>query len=217
LNKRQKNSACNPVIHRVDPVHPDASIIREAARIIQAGGIIIFPTRTLYGLGVDANNPAAIRRLFQIKRRDPEKPISILIKSRKALASIVENIPPAAVPLMDRFWPGRITLIFQAIVGVFPMLTAGTGKIGIRIPEHPVAVSLVSALLHPITATSANYSKSPGVSRIKDLPEEFLNQIDLILDAGPLNGGIGSTVVDVTTDPPTVLREGTAKKKELFP
>jgi len=118
---------------------------------------------------------------------------------------------------MDRFWPGRITLIFQAIVGVFPMLTAGTGKIGIRIPEHPVAVSLVSALLHPITATSANYSKSPGVSRIKDLPEEFLNQIDLILDAGPLNGGIGSTVVDVTTDPPTVLREGTAKKKELFP
>lgn len=217
MNKRQKNSACNPVVHRIDPVHPDASMIREAARIIQAGGIIIFPTRTLYGLGADANNPAAIRRLFQIKRRDPEKPISILIKSRKALASIVENIPPAAVPLMDRFWPGRITLIFQVIADAFPMLTAGTGKIGIRIPEHLVTLSLVSALSHPITATSANYSGSSGVSRIKDLSEEFLNQVDLILDAGPLNGGIGSTVVDVTTDPPTLLREGATKKKELFP
>jgi len=191
-------------------------MILEAARIIQAGGIIVFPTRSLYGLGADANDPAAIRRLFQIKRRDPEKPVSVLIQYREMLASLVEDIPPAAVPLMDRFWPGRITLIFQAITGVFPMLTAGTGKIGVRIPEHPVAVSLVSALLYPITATSANYSGSPGVSRIKDLPQEFLSQIDLILDAGPLSGGIGSTIVDVTTDPPTVLREGAALKKELI-
>jgi L-threonylcarbamoyladenylate synthase len=191
-------------------------MIREAVCVIQTGGIIVFPTRSLYGLGADANNPAAIRRLFQIKRRDPEKPVSVLIKSRKALASFVEDIPLCAVPLMDRFWPGRITLIFHAIAAAFPMLTAGTGKIGIRIPEHPVAVSLVSALLHPLTATSANYSGSPGVSRIKDLPWDFLNQVDMILDAGPLSGGTGSTIVDVTTDPPTVLREGAVSKKELI-
>jgi len=190
-------------------------MIREAARIIQAGGIIVFPTRSLYGLGVDANNPDAIRRLLQVKGRSPEKPVSILIKSRELLTSLVADIPPSAVPLMDRFWPGSITLIFKVIAGVYPMLAAGTGKIGIRIPEHPVAVALVNDLPHPITATSANYSGSPGASSIKDLPQEFLNQIDLILDAGSLSGGTGSTIIDVTTDPPTVLREGEVIKKGL--
>jgi len=190
-------------------------VIRETVRIIQNGGMVVFPTRTLYGLGVDANNPSAIGRLFQVKGRDPEKPVSILIKSQEALASYTVTIPPAAIPLMNRFWPGRITLIFLANAGVSPLLTAGTGKIGIRIPDHPVAVKLVNALDHPLTGTSANYSGNPGVSRIEDLPRDFLNQMDMIIDAGPLSGGIGSTVIDATTDPPTVLREGTVSKKEL--
>lgn len=184
--------------------------------MILKGGVVVYPTRTLYGLGVNADNPAAIARLFQVKGRADAKPVSILIKSREMLAPLVEAIPPAAILIMDRFWPGRITLVFRANPGVSPLLTAGTGKIGIRIPDHPVAVSLVSALPYPITGTSANYSGSPGVSRIEDLPPDFLNQADLIIDAGPLSGGIGSTVIDVTTDPPVVLREGAVSKKELI-
>ena len=216
MSKKQKNSACNPVIYKIDPVHPEISVIREAARILQAGGMVVFPTRTLYGLGVDANNPSAINRLFQVKGRNPEKPVSVLIKSREVLDSLVEDIPSAAIPLMNRFWPGQITIVFRAKEGVSTLLTAESGKIGIRIPDHPVALKLVNALDHPLTGTSANYSGSPGVSRIEDLPRDFLNQMDLIIDAGPLSGGIGSTVIDVTTDPPLVLREGTVSKKELI-
>ena len=216
MSKKQKNSSCNPAIYKIDPEHPDILVIREAARIIQAGGMVVFPTRTIYGLGVDANNPSAINRLFQVKGRNPEKPVSVLIKSQGTLTSLTAAIPPAAIPLMHRFWPGRITLVFRANPGVSPLLSAGTGKIGIRIPDHPVAVNLVAVLDHPLTGTSANYSGNPGVSRIEDLPRHFLNQMDLVIDAGPLSGGIGSTVIDVTVDPPMVLREGTVSKKELI-
>ena len=191
-------------------------MIREAARIIQDGGMVVFPTRTLYGLGVDANNPSAISRLFQVKGRAAAKPVSILVKSREALASLVQEISPAAISIMDRFWPGRITLVFHASPGMSSLLTAGTGKIGIRIPDHPVAAALVSALSYPLTGTSANYSGRPGVSRIEDLPWDFLNQMDMIIDAGPLEGGMGSTVIDMTTDPPLILREGAVSKKELI-
>jgi len=215
LSKKPKNSTCNPPVYKINPDSPDASVIREAARVIHAGGLVVFPTRTLYGLGVDANNPEAIGRLFQIKRRSAAKPVSILVKSRDALTSFVAEVPEAAIPIMDRFWPGRITLVFRAKEGISTLLTAGTGKIGVRIPEHPVAVQLVACLDCPLTGTSANYSGAPGVSRIEDLPRDFLNQMDLILDAGRLNGGTGSTVIDMTTDPPQILREGAVSKKEL--
>lgn len=200
----------------MDPVLPDPVVIREAATVVAAGGLVIFPTRALYGLGVDAGNPSAIARLFQVKGRAETKPVSILIKSRDMLPALVEEIPAAAVALMDRFWPGRLTLVFRSAAGVSEQLTAGTGKIGIRVPEHPVAAALVNALSGPLTGTSANISGSPGASRIEDLPLDFLNQVDLVLDVGPLSGGVGSTVIDVTTCPAQVLREGAISRKALM-
>lgn len=216
MKKKPESLPSNPKIQSVEPNHPDPSLILRAARIIAAGGLVIFPTRTLYGLGADAMNPVAVARVFSVKGRPAEKPVSVLVKSREDLPRLVEKIPKAAVRLMEAFWPGRITLVFQARPSVPPVLTAGTGKIGIRIPEHPVAVALAAALNTSLTGTSANLSGHVGASGVHQLPSGIIDRVDLVLDAGQLAGGIGSTVVDMTVDPPEVLREGTVSKEALF-
>lgn len=202
-------------IRIIDPLVPDHAAILEAADIIRSGGVVVFPTRNLYGLGADAFNPDAVDRVFRIKQRPPDKPVSILVKSRADVDGLATYIPDAALNLMDRFWPGRMTIVFKARPGTSPALTAGTGKIGIRIPEHPAAVALIAAVGRSITGTSANFSGMPGVHRVSDLPETFIEAVDLVLDAGELKTGIGSTVVDVTTDPPAVLREGEVRLGDL--
>lgn len=216
MRKRPKTLESTSKIRTIHPLDPEMSVIRQAADIIRFGGVVVFPTRNLYGLGADAMNLKAVERVFDLKRRPSDKPVSILIKSRKDLDSLVTDIPNAAHKLMDAFWPGRITLVYNARPEVPSVLTAGTGKIGIRLPEHPVAVALVNMLDHPITATSANISGMEGVHRIDDLPEDFIKEISMILDAGILKKGTGSTVVDMTTDPPTILREGEVSFNEVF-
>lgn len=216
MSKKPDSSACESRIRVIDPEHSDLSLISEAARIIKAGGIIIFPTRTLYGIGVDALNPDAVNRVFCVKQRPAAKPVSVLVGSKSAVSALAAEIPSSAEKLMDTFWPGRMTIVFKARSEVPLNLTAGTGKIGIRVPEHPVAVKLFQFLDVPVTGTSANLSGSQGAYRITDLPSDMIQQMNLILDAGPLNGGIGSTVVDVTTFPPTILREGVVSRQEVF-
>jgi L-threonylcarbamoyladenylate synthase len=169
---------------------------------------VVFPTTSLYGLAVDASNPAAVEKLFVIKQRPLDKPILILVPNLRDIQNLVHDIPLAAERIMTAFWPGKLTLIFKAGSGLFPGLTAGTGKIGIRLPVYPVARLLVHAVGKPITATSANISGQIGCSRIADLDPAVAASADLILDAGPLEGGAGSTVLDVSQDPPALLREG---------
>ena len=205
-----------PVILAVDPDEPESEAIETAARIICGGGVVAFQTLTLYGIGADAFNRQAVDRVFRIKKRPASKPLSVLIGSRAELKRLVSAISPSATALMDRFWPGRLTLIFDAAANIPDNLTAGTGKIGIRLPGHPVAAALVAAVNGPVTATSANLSGDPGCFRVADLPGEMLPGLDAILDAGTLKGGIGSSIVDVTTDPPTVLREGEILKRVLL-
>jgi len=191
-------------------------VIAQAADIVKNGGIVIFPTRTLYGMGANAYNENAVNRVFCAKQRTADKPLSVLVASIDAVVALAADIPDAALRLMRNFWPGRLTIVFSARPEVFSGLTAGTGKIGIRVPAHPVAVCLVESLNCPLTATSANISGHVGASRVTALPEMFLGQADLVLDAGKLNGGIGSTVVDVTVHPPVILREGAVSANELF-
>lgn len=202
-------------IRIVDPLAPDHAVILEAADIIRSGGVVVFPTRNLYGLGADAFNPDAVERVFRIKQRPSDKPVSILVKSSMDVDGLATRIPDAARNLMERFWPGRITIVLTARPAVPSALTAGTGKIGIRVPEHPVAVALTAAVGRPITGTSANFSDMPGAQRVSDLPKTFIEAVDLVLDAGELKTGIGSTVVDVTSDPPAVLREGEVRLVDL--
>jgi len=194
---------------------PDGDVIQDAVALLRNGGVIAFPTSTLYGLGADARNPDAIRRIFTIKSRSPKEAILILIRDKKWLQPLVKEIPLIAEVLMEAFWPGGITMVFQASQNILPDLMGDTGKIGIRIPKHPVAAALVSQLDGPLTGTSANLSGRPGCADVANLDVELASQLDGVLDAGPLQGGPGSTVIDVTQDPPQVLREGTISKKQI--
>lgn len=193
---------------RIDPDYPQPHAIDRAAALIQNQGVVIFPTQCLYGLAADARDPRAIKRIFHIKHRSDTNPLLILVHSPTDLKDLVAHIPDAAKILMQALWPGGLTLVFEAAPGVSELLTAGTGKIGIRIPSHPVARALVKVAGRPITGTSANLSGTPGCSQIKDLPHDLIRAADLVLDAGPLKGGTGSTILDITCDPPQILRSG---------
>ena len=180
----------------------------QAARAISSGGLVVFPTRCLYGLAADAGNEAAVRQVFRAKGRSPENQVLILIRHIDDLAGLVTVVPDTAALLMEKIWPGGLTLVFRASAAVPAVLTAGTGKIGIRLPAHPVARALVEAVGRPVTGTSANLSGQPGCSQIDSLAAEITAAADLIIDAGRLAGGVGSTVVDVTRREPVILRSG---------
>jgi len=206
----------DPKIKKIDPRYPDPELIGEAAGVIRRGGVVVFPTRCLYGLGADAMDPDAVERIIRIKQRPPDNPILVLIHAEAQLEMLVENIPPAAVAIMAAFWPGRVTLVFDALDTLPGLLTAQTGKIGVRLPGHPAASALLREVKGPVTGTSANLSGSPGCSRVADMGPRIVEQADLVLDAGTLQGGVGSTVVDVSEDPPRILREGQVTAGEIM-
>ena len=195
-------------IRKINSQKPEAGIIAEAAGVIERGGVIVFPTRCLYGLGADAMDPEAVQRIIEIKQRPHDNPILVLIHSEKQLEMLVGKIPPAAGAIMAEFWPGRVTLVFEARDTLPGLLTAQTGKIGVRLPGHPVAAAILKQAKGPVTGTSANISGRPGCNRLGDMDPPIVEHLDLILDAGTLQGGVGSTVVDVTDEPPRILREG---------
>lgn len=203
-------------IFQINPVNPQPEIINKAAEIIKNSGVVVFPTWCLYGLAADAFSPEAIKKIYKIKRRKSENPLLLLVKDRHQINKLVEKIPKSAEKLINQFWPGRITLIFEAKDTVPGILTAGTGKIGIRLPEHPVARALLNQLENPITGTSANISTAPGCNSIKKMDRSIIKNTDLTLDSGTLKGGTGSTIVDVTTNPVTIIREGEISAEEIY-
>ena len=205
-----------PKIRPIDPQHPHADLIDAAVRLLENGGVIAFPTGSLYGLGADALNTDAVERVFTIKRRPLDKPLLILVPDRAVVFDLAAEVTPAAKRLMDRFWPGRVTIVFKALSVLPANLTAGSGKIGIRLPGHPVAKALVAAFGRPITGTSANPSGHKGCHQIAELDPKLIEQLALVLDAGSLKEGIGSTVVDITGAEPIVIREGVVSKQAIL-
>jgi L-threonylcarbamoyladenylate synthase len=192
----------------IDPAAPDAATIHRAVDILRQGGMVVVPTRHLYGLAVDALHPPAIERVFAAKQRPLDQPLLILVAARDDVRKFAQAIDAKAEILMDAFWPGRLTVILDARPILPPPLTGGTGRVGIRLTGHPVCQALVRSLSRPMTATSANLSGQAGCGRIEDLHPAIVAAADLILDAGSLKPGIGSTVVDVQPDALQVLREG---------
>jgi len=199
-----------------DPVTPDGAVIDEAVDILRAGGVIAYPTETLYGLAADAGNEGAIERIFAIKGREFHNPIPLIIGDRESLPPLVSEIPGRAVGLMDRFWPGPLTLIFHAAENLSPRLTAGTGTIGIRLSSHAIARSLAHGIGGAITATSANLSGEGGMASPERVLEVLGDEIDALIDGGTTPGGPGSTILDITRDPPVVLREGAIPAASLM-
>ena len=189
--------------------------LKKAASIICSGGVVAFPTESFYGLGVNVSDEKAIQRLFAVKKREGDQPILLLIPSIRVLDRYVSRIPEIARDLTEKFWPGGLTLIFEARPGLSPLLTSGTGKIGLRLSSHPVATALAQAVGEPITGTSANITGQAACSSAEAVRRDLGQSIDFILDGGKTKGGKGSTVLDVTVDPPAILREGMVGREQL--
>lgn len=195
---------------------PEENLICEAAERIHGGAICAYPTETFYGLGVDIFNEQAIKKLFDLKRRDYSNPISVIVSDREMLISIVQEVSDRALLLMDLFWPGPLTILFRTNSKISRSLTTNTGKIGIRISSHPVATALVQKLGVPLSTTSANLSGFPPSTSVKHLKSYFGEKLDLVLDAGELPPSAGSTVVDVTEEKLAVIREGVIPVEMIF-
>lgn len=200
----------NPLV-KIDPGAGFEAALNSAKQVLLSGGIVAFPTESFYGLAVNIMDDNAIRRLYSIKERQENQPILILIPNRNSLGNYVEEIPEVALKIMDRFWPGGLTLIFRANDKISPLLTAGTGKIGIRLSGHDVATGLSRTVGYPITGTSANKSGQPACINAREVYDAIGKKLDLILDGGKTKGGKGSTILDVTVDPPLLIREGVVR------
>ncbi|MBN1625841.1 MAG: threonylcarbamoyl-AMP synthase [Deltaproteobacteria bacterium] len=188
--------------------------IDEARGVLLSGGVVSFPTETFYGLAVNPMDEDAVDRLFRIKKRGPDRPILILLPSLESLDLYAAEIPDIAGDLIKRFWPGPLTILFRAMPCLSQRLTAGTGRIGMRLSSHPVATALAGSINSPVTGTSANISGSPACRTAMEVYEYFKEDI-LILNGGETRGGIGSTILDVTVKPPEIVREGAIGKEQL--
>jgi len=198
-------------------IKADPAGIRKVARVILRGGVAAFPTETFYGLGADARNEEALKRIFQIKGREENKPLLLLIAEREWLSGLARNIPPLAARLMEKFWPGPLTLVFEASPRLSDLVTGGTGTVGVRLSPHPLAQALVQTVGRAITATSANLSGQPSVSVAAEVCRGIGNRVDAILDGGQTAGGAGSTVLDVSSPSPRIVRQGGISRAELGP
>jgi len=189
----------SPLTFCVTGEAPDPAALAEAAAIIRRGGLVAFPTETVYGLAADATNPKAIERLNQVKGRPPEKPYSIHLHSAAQVQAFVTAIPPLAAKLMERFWPGPLTIVMPSKEGK---------TVGFRLPDHPVASAFLKACGVPVVAPSANRSGSPPPTDANEVLEALNGSFDCLLDAGPTQLGRESTVVEVIDGRLAVRRVG---------
>lgn len=191
------------------------SVLDKASGIIKSGGTVAFPTETVYGLGADGLNPEAVLKIFEAKKRPPGNPLSLLVHSREDVERVARNIPKSAFRLMDAFWPGPLTIIFEKN-DIVPDITSGKLKsIGVRMPDHRIPLELIKRAGTPLAAPSANLSGKPSPSLAAHVISDLTGRIDAILDGGEAAIGLESTVVDMTVEPPIVLRPGAVGIEEL--
>jgi L-threonylcarbamoyladenylate synthase len=182
--------------------------IASAAAALEAGEIVVFPTETLYGLGADALNAAAVEKVFRLKGRNPAAPIPVLAANEAMLDELVDTIPQLARRLMRRFWPGPLTLILRARAHVCAPLKNDTGGIGVRISSQPIAIQLIQALGRPLTATSANPSGLEPARTLLQAQTYFAGKVNTFIDGGTLTSKSGSTVAEVQGQRLKIIREG---------
>ena len=193
---------------KVDSDNPDAAKIQSAADILRNGGLVAFPTETVYGLGADALNAEAVVRLFEAKKRPLDNPAIVHIAEAADVYPLVAEVPKKAELLMERFWPGPLTLLFKRSERVPSVSVAGLETIAIRMPKHKVALALIRQSQRPIAAPSANLAGKPSPTTAQHVYEDLNGRIDAILDGGATAIGVESTVVDLSRDPPLLLRPG---------
>ncbi len=187
----------------------------QAVEALKHGDVIVFPTETLYGLGANALNRVAVERVFLLKGRDPKSPIPIIISDQAMLRLVATEVPPLAVRLIQRFWPGPLTLILPGRKELPAPLLSGDGGIGVRISSQPLATRLTQALNGPLTATSANPSGREAARTVREAMSYFSDKVKVFLDGGTLASKTGSTVIDVRGKSITMLREGEISASQL--
>ena len=192
---------------RVNPQHPEAELIAQAAAVIRAGGLVAFPTETVYGLGANAADAEAVERIFSAKDRPAADPLIVHLASVEQLPAVALELPPIARELAE-LWPGPLTLILKRHPHIPANVSAGLATVGVRLPSHPVARALIAAAGVPVAAPSANTFSRPSATTAEHVREDLDGHVDLILDGGAATYGIESTIVDVTVDPPRILRYG---------
>jgi L-threonylcarbamoyladenylate synthase len=193
---------------KVDPQKPNLEKVRTAANIIKQGGLVAFPTETVYGLGADALNSTAVLSLFEAKKRPLDNPPIVHVENIRDVYTLAAQVPPKAERLMREFWPGPLTLIFKRSQTVPEVTVAGLGTIAVRMPKHNVALALIRESRCPIAAPSANLAGKPSPTTAKHVFDDLNGRIDAILDGGSTCIGVESTVLDLSVDPPMVLRPG---------
>jgi L-threonylcarbamoyladenylate synthase len=188
--------------------------LTHALDVIAAGGVVAFPTDTVYGIGVDPFNTDAVGKLFAAKGRPPEKAIPILLGRNEAIDIVVNDIPAWVESLSSSFWPGALTIVLKK-KGSVPQIVSRTGTLGVRIPDHPIALEFLRAS-GPLAVTSANPSGAPEASNATEVLAGLEDMIDLVVDGGLTPGGRPSTVLDCTVQPPVILRQGPISRAQIF-
>ena len=195
-------------ISKFDSKNIDENIIKKASDLIKNGEIVAFPTETVYGLGADGLNENACKKIFEAKGRPSDNPLILHISNISMLYNLVENVDPKSKKLIDKCWPGPLTIIFKKSKIIPNIITAGLDTVAIRFPSNKIAQSLIEASNTPIAAPSANISGRPSPTRADDVYNDMNGKINLILDGGESDIGIESTVIDMSEDIPTILRPG---------
>lgn len=199
---------------RIDPKRPERSILQKAAAILRAGGLVAFPTETVYGLGASCWNEKALDEIFVVKGRPQESPLLAAVANREQLWEIVEAVPEKAEKLMKYFWPGPLSIILPAKKGLPKQLQNAAGGVGIRMPQSPAALELIE-LAGPISAPSANIHGRPSPTEGAHVMAELNGKIPAVLDAGRTEGGVESTILDLTVNPPKILRMGAVSREAI--
>ncbi len=194
-------------IVKINPKAPEVDHIIEAARVVHQGGLVIFPTETVYGIAADNANPAAMQRLREVKKRSEGKPFSIMIAQKELIRNYTSYDDPKLFKLIDRYWPGPLTVIVP--------MSKGDATIGIRIPNHPVALKLVENAHCTIAAPSANFEANPAPTTCEEALRDLDGLVDLAIDSGKVDIGTASTIVDFSGEAPQILREGVIHQKDV--
>lgn len=213
--EQMKDLAISTCYWQVDARTPDPGIMVRAGLILRQGGLVAFPTETVYGLGADASDPRAVGRIFVAKGRPQDNPLIVHVADRGTVYRLAARVPVKAQKLMDAYWPGPLTLVLPAARGIPPQVTAGLDTVGLRMPAHPVALALIEAAGVPVAAPSANVSGRPSPTTAEHVLRDLDGRIEVVLDGGSTGIGVESTVVDMTGPVPVVLRPGGVTPADL--
>lgn len=190
--------------------------IAEAGDVIRSGGLVVFPTETVYGLGADALNEDAVNEIFKAKGRPQDNPLIVHISDRAQLEELASEISPSAERLMELFWPGSLTILFKKKSSVPDVTTGGLDTVAVRMPNHPLALKLIEYSNRPIAAPSANTSGRPSPTKAEHVLEDLSGKVDIVIDGGATGVGLESTVLDISGDRPMILRPGGVTIEQLL-